>query len=181
MTARGSQIGIDPTAYRLDYELETAEAYVTRRLAAESAGEGWSRRIELVRHADGRWECLGEGGGGELPEAGGDTDAVAEALDCDLGFSPLTNTMPVLRAGLLEDVPDKDFVMAWVSVPDLSLHRSEQRYEHVRRDKERAIVRYVGRHRDFVGELEFDSEGLIVRYPDLADRVFPAPKHPPRR
>jgi hypothetical protein len=59
--------------------------------------------------------------------------------------------------------------MAWVKVPDLSVHRSEQRYEPV----DERTVRYVGKHRSFVGELELDRDGLVVRYPELAERVYP--------
>ena len=34
--------------------------------------------------------------------------------------------------------------MAWVSVPDLSVHPSRQRYEHVRLDPDdTSVVRYV--------------------------------------
>ena len=53
--------------------------------------------------------------------------------------------MPVRRHRLHERPGEVEFLMAWVSVPDLGLHPSEQRYEHVRRDKDHAVVRYVGR------------------------------------
>jgi hypothetical protein len=29
----------------------------------------------------------------------------------------------------------------------------------------------VGKHRDFVADLTFDADGLVVRYPGLAERV----------
>ena len=32
-------------------------------------------------------------------------------------------------------------------------------------------MRYVGKHRDFVGELTFDADALVLRYPELAERV----------
>ena len=75
--------------------------------------------------------------------------------------------MPVLREGLLAADLPKDFVMAWVKVPELTVHRSEQRYEPI----DRNTVRYVGKHRDFVGELTFDNDGFVMRYPELAERV----------
>jgi hypothetical protein len=79
--------------------------------------------------------------------------------------------MPVRRHRLHEQPGEVDFLMAWVSVPDLGVHPSEQRYEHVRRETDHAVVRYVGRHRDFVGDLVFDRDGVVERYPDLAIRV----------
>lgn len=171
LLASGTQIGADPLPYRLDYALQTGPDFVTRRLEATAAGGDWRRRLVLERESEGAWTCAAEASGAPpLPPPGGALDGVFGALDCDLGRCPLTNTMPVLRRGLL-DGGGEDFVMAWVSVPDLGVHRSEQRYEHVRRTGGGAIVRYVGRHRDFVGELEFDAEGLVVHYPQLAERV----------
>ncbi len=172
MVATGTQIGVDPLAYRLDYELETGPAFVTRSLTVAVLGESWRRQLRLVRHADGEWACeRGEQGDAPLPPSGGDLAAIGPALDCDLARSPLTNLMPVRRHRLHEEPGEIDFLMAWVSVPDLGLHPSEQRYEYVRRDADHAVVRYVGRHRDFVGELVMDHDGVVERYPDLASRV----------
>jgi hypothetical protein len=85
------------------------------------------------------------------------------ALDCDLAFSPLTNFMPARRLG-----PEPvDHVMAWVSVPDLGVRRSEQRYEPI----DDHHVRFVSLDGDFVAELELDDDGLVVRYPQLAELV----------
>lgn len=79
--------------------------------------------------------------------------------------------MPILRHGLDAGPGAVDFLMAWVSVPDLGLHPSRQRYEHVRTGSGEAVVRYVGAHRDFVGELRLDGDGLVLDYPELARRV----------
>lgn len=171
LSARGIQLGAQPLPYRLGYRLETVTGFVTSLLAVHARGEGWERRLELRRDGEGVWSCQASGqGAGEIASAGGELDGVEAALDCDLGLCPLTNAMPVLRCALM-DGGEQDFVMAWVSVPDLRVSRSEQRYEHVRRTAQGAIVRYVGRHRDVVGELELDADGLVVRYPELAERV----------
>ena len=170
LRARGTQLGSDPLPYRLDYELETAPGFATARLRAEARGDGWTRRLDLRRGGEGWTVDAGAEGDADLPPPGGETQGFAEAIDCDLGRSPLTNTLPVLRVGLGEvGAPARDFVMAWVSVPDLGVHRSEQRYEPVSTDADGAVIRYVGRHRDFVGELRFDRRGLVVRYPELAE------------
>ena len=169
LTARGTQLGVEPLPYRLDYRLRTGPDFVTEMLDVEAAGEGWRRRVQLYRSPGGDWSCESEQEGDvDLPAPGGDTTPFAEALDCDLGLCPLTNTMPVLRHGLAAGGGEPhDFVMAWISVPDLGVHRSEQRYEPVGPGR----VRYVGKHRDFVGELELDADGFVVHYPELAERV----------
>jgi uncharacterized protein len=61
--------------------------------------------------------------------------------------------------------------MAWISVPELGLHASRQRYEHVRRDDQGSVVRFVSLDGDFRSELRLDREGVVVEYPELARRV----------
>ena len=88
----------------------------------------------------------------------GDTDFV------DLGFSPLTNTLPILRDGLHCGGGPRDYVMALVDVPSLEVSRSEQRYERVGTN----AIRF--RSGDFEAVLELDEDGFVVRYPGLAER-----------
>src|SRR5712691_10440300 len=58
----------------------------------------------------GRWTARSSSrGNAEMPAPGGDMTAFDEALDCDLALSPLTNSMPVLRHGLLEGGGPVDF------------------------------------------------------------------------
>ena len=148
LQARGVQLGAEPQPYRVDYELNTGANWVTERLRV-ACGE---RSLDLCRAGDGTWTANGE----PQPHVRG-------ALDCDLAFSPLTNFMPARRlAG--EPV---DHVRAWVSVPDLALVRSEQRYEPI----DERTVRYVGLDSDFTADLELDGDGFVVRYPRLAERV----------
>jgi hypothetical protein len=156
LLARGVQLGAAPQPYRLDYDLHVPHDWITRRLELEAAGDGWRRTLVLERDVAGAWTVDGQR-----------DDRLDGALDCDLAFSPLTNVMPVLRHGLHERAASHDFVMAWVSVPDLQVHRSPQRYEHVRP----GVVRYVALDGDFTADLELDADGLVVRYPRLAERV----------
>src|SRR5262249_48860646 len=96
-------------------------------------------------------------------------DDLDGALDCDLAFSPLTNLMPIRRSDLHERAGAQDFVMAWVSVPDLRVHPSPPRYEHVRP----GVTRFVPLDRDFRAQPEPAAGGLVARSPRLAERVSP--------
>ncbi len=157
LDARGTQIGTDPEPYRIDYELATSDGFVTRSLSVTARQGDSERRLRLIREPDGSWMANGDA----VPD-------VAGALDCDLALSPLTNTMPVAREGILEGGAPVDFAMAWISVPDLAVHRSEQRYEPI----DDCHVRYVSRDGDgFTADLELDGDGLVVRYPQLAERL----------
>jgi uncharacterized protein len=172
--ASGTQLGVEPLLYRLDYELETFERFVTASLLVRASGEGWARSLELRHDGEGAWSCeLKAEGEIELPPASGEMDALAGALDCDLALSPLTNLMPVRRHALHERPGERDFLMAWVSVPDLAVSPSPQRYEHLRTGPDGSVVRFVDRglFAGFVSELELDADGLVVVYPELARRV----------
>ena len=83
----------------------------------------------------------------------------------DVGYSPLFNSLPVLRDGLLERGAPRDYAMWWVDVPSLDVRRSEQRYEPLGGGR----IRFASG--SFEAELELDGDGFVVRYPGLAERV----------
>jgi hypothetical protein len=83
----------------------------------------------------------------------------------DLGNSPLFNSLPVLRDGLLEEGAPRDYVMRWVSVPELEVHEASQRYEPLGA----GLVRFSSE--DFVAEIRFDADGFVGFYPGLAERL----------
>jgi hypothetical protein len=179
LSATGTAIGRTPIAYRLDYELDTGPGFVTRRLRVQSHGNGWRRHLDLRRGDDGSWtaDASVTGEPAELPATGladpgasADTLAgLAGALDCDLGECPLTNTMPVLRHDLLRPSQPMDFVMAWVSVPDLNVRRSDQRYTFLGSGTGGAVIRYESG--TFRADVRFDADGLVVDYPGLGRRL----------
>jgi hypothetical protein len=82
----------------------------------------------------------------------------------DLGWSPLFNSLPVMRDGLLEGGPPRDYLMRWVDVPSLEVRLSEQRYEPLGS----GVVRF--RAGDFVSDITFDEYGFVVDYPGIGAR-----------
>jgi uncharacterized protein len=150
ITGTGAQIGSAPRPYRAFYEIDARGDWITKRFRVEVAGVG---SIELRHDGKGAWTGVKN------------ADDLDGALDVDLAFSPLTNLMPVRRHRLHEQPGTVDFAMAWVSLPDLAVHRSEQRYEHL----EPGRVRFSD-DSGFVAELELDADGVILLYPELARR-----------
>lgn len=173
LSAEGVAIGVEPVAYRLDYRLETGPDFVTTRLTATTRGQGWRRSLDLRRAPDGTWNATTEKrSDAPFGPPGGDMAALAGALDCDLQMSPLTNSMPVLRHGMLQGGPAREFLMAWVALPALSLVPSRQRYVPLSAPPDGdSLVRYESVDGDFVAELSFDADGLVVEYPQLGRRV----------
>ncbi|MGA9373013.1 MAG: putative glycolipid-binding domain-containing protein [Solirubrobacterales bacterium] len=173
----GIQIGADPVPYRVGYQLNANDGFVTRAVDLASSGDGWSRRLELIHDGSGRWEVDLIDDVGEVP--GGPWDGtlpdLSQALDIDIENSPLTNTMPILRHGFQRG-GSGDFVMAFIRTPSLRVEASPQRYEHVRTTEGGSVVRYISRDGDFTADLELDSDGLLAHYPRLARRVEPGLK-----
>ena len=154
LVASGVQFSATEPGYRLDYSLATGDRYVTRELAIEVEGDDWRRSLRLRRAEDGEWS----------------SDGLGDALDCDLGLSPLTNLMPIRRAALHAREGTSEIAVAWVAVPELTVHRAAQRYTHVRP----GVVRFEsldGEFEGFTAELEVDEAGLILHYPELARRT----------
>lgn len=174
MHAAGTQVAADPLPYRLDYRL-AAHGFVTQSMAVDVVGEGWWRTLVLTRDGEGDWAIETHGDGDPaLPPAGGDPAALAGAIDCDLGLSPLTNLMPIRREGLGEGAGGGVHLMAFVSVPDLAVVPDRQRYEHVRRVGDGAVVRFTsleGPFEGFSADLVLDADGLVLDYPGLARRI----------
>ena len=172
LSATSVAIGDDPLPYRVDFELETGEGFVTTRLRLRARGDGWERSLELQRAADGTWRAeTTVDGMTALPDPGGDVTLVEGALDCDVAHSPVTNSMPVLRHRMLEHPGSHDFLMAWVSLPDLSFRPSRQRYVSSADVVESRTVRYVSLEGTFTADLTFDEDGLVVDYPELGRRL----------
>jgi uncharacterized protein len=125
------------------------------RAAGTQIGEAYELRYEL---ADDRLQL----------EVVGRRRTEVELEGCDffdLAFSPLFNSLPVLRDGLLQGGDARDYVMRFVDVPELEADDAEQRYEPLGEGR----VRFSSG--SFVAELEFDADGFVVRYEGLAQRV----------
>jgi uncharacterized protein len=146
LTAAGTQLGADPRPYSATYELDARGDWITRRLLVRADGAS----VDLRHDGSGHWEGR--------PELEG-------ALDCDLAYSPLTNLMPIRRHALHERAGAHEFLMAWVSLPDLGVHLSPQRYEHLRP----GLVRFASD--GFTADIEVDANGLVLTYPQIARRV----------
>jgi hypothetical protein len=83
----------------------------------------------------------------------------------DVFASPFFNSLPVVRDGLLEAGAPRDYTMAFVAVPSLTVTESAQRYS----PKGGRMVGYASG--DFAADIEFDADGFVVRYAGFLERV----------
>ncbi|MFF5296770.1 putative glycolipid-binding domain-containing protein [Paractinoplanes globisporus] len=176
--ARGTVLAIDPIPFTCRYELRTEPGWSTAHIDVTAEGAGWVRSVRLELAA-GRWRATtaeqgnldavlsaaGHAGAG-LPGIE-DPDQLYGAYDVDLGGSPLTNTLPIRRLGLLkaEAGVSHRISAAWVLVPSLEIVQADQIYTPLGDNR----IRYASE--TFSAELTVDDEGFVVDYPGLARRV----------
>jgi uncharacterized protein len=170
--------------YTREWTLDCGPRRVTRRLWIAVHGDGWSRTLDLARDGDGdhgdggaRWTALRAEGDGAPHELDLGPLDLGGALDCDLALCPITNTMPVLRHDLVAaaqagEPRSVDFVMAWVDVPDLTIHRSPQTYTVLGPAADGGgLIGFVSE--DFRADITLDADGLVVDYPTIGTRIVP--------
>ncbi len=105
-----------PVAFACRYELYTDDTWATARFEVTVEGAGFLRSVRLERAA-GRWRVtateqgnldaalLAAGHARAALPGSEEPGKLAKALDVDLGFTPLTNTLPIRRLGLLNAPP----------------------------------------------------------------------------
>ncbi|MEV0806408.1 putative glycolipid-binding domain-containing protein [Micromonospora sp. NPDC050200] len=176
--AHGTQLAVDPIPWTCRYRLAARADGVTSALDVAVEGAGWSRSVRLERGADGWRVTTAEQGDLDAalrvagqPPAGlpgsDDPERLHDALDVDLGGSPLFNALPVRRLGLTGAAPDlpHTVTVAWVLVPSLQVVRTEQVYTPLGPGR----VRFASD--TFRADLTLDADGLVLRYPGLAERA----------
>ncbi|MGS2613823.1 putative glycolipid-binding domain-containing protein [Micromonospora sp. LZ34] len=177
LTARGTQLAVDPIPYTCRYQLSTDERWASTRLEIEVEGAGWLRSVRMERAAD-RWRVTTAEQGdldAALTAAGNppaglpgtdEPDRLADAVDIDLGGSALFNTLPVRRLGLTDAPPETAhrITVAWVLVPSLLVVPAEQVYTALGPGR----VRFASD--TYAGDLDLDADGYVLRYPGLAER-----------
>ncbi|TDC36074.1 putative glycolipid-binding domain-containing protein [Micromonospora sp. KC213] len=177
-TAHGTQLAVDPVGYTCRYRLTAGADGGTTSLEVEVEGAGWQRRVRLDRSAGGWRVTTGEEGDLDAalraaghPPAGlpgtDDPGRLDDALDVDLSRSPLFNTLPIRRLGLVGAASSTAhrITVAWVLVPSLAVVAAEQVYTALAPDR-------VGFASDtFQAQLTLDDHGFVTHYPGVAARA----------
>jgi hypothetical protein len=139
--------------YRLtwdgSWQLRDAELGLTTERATRS----------LVLHTDGQGHWRGADG---RAIAGLDG-----CRDIDIWPTPFTNSFPIRREPMAVG-ERRQFLMAWIFAPDLTVHPQPQAYTRL------AERLYLFENLDgsgFRAELPVDEEGIVVDYPGLFRRV----------
>jgi uncharacterized protein len=137
--------------YRLAYTINVDEVGRARRVLLNWGDGAKDGALELESDGSGAWQ-----------QDGRPIFTSPEALDVDLGFSPLTNSLPIWRFGQnLRVGQSRDIAVAWLLFPELEVVVGDQTYERLGQ----RVWRY--RSAAFEAELEVGEDGLVDRYGDL--------------
>ncbi|MGH3742914.1 MAG: putative glycolipid-binding domain-containing protein [Micromonosporaceae bacterium] len=168
LRARGTMTAAEPQPYTCRYSLATNQQWVVTTLEVETEGAGWRRRVRLERDSSG-WRITANEHGDLEPSLPGieAPEVLNAAVDPDLGFSPLFNTLPVRRLDLMgrPTGTSETLMMAFIIVPSLVVTPSEQTYTVMGDGR----IGYTSG--TFTAELQFDPDGYVRHYPGLATRV----------
>jgi hypothetical protein len=152
---------------KVRYDVLVGHDWATQKVQIACWSGAQERKLALT--VDGhRWSAIR----GTAPEASGEPGEVsvfAGLVDVDLGFSPVTNTLPIRRLSpaIGESI---DVIAAWVRFPELTLEPLPQRYTRLS-DR---LYRYESNGGAFVAELEVDAVGLVITYEGGWERVASA-------
>jgi hypothetical protein len=147
-----------------DYEIRCQPGGRFAELKMYITNARGQRTLVLTATPDGSWRANGQ----PRPDLTG-------CIDIDINSTPLTNTLPIRRLGWAPGQA-RDFVMAHVSVPELTVRSVQQRYTCLTtgaagtdRDaspgEASALFRYETA--PFRADLLVDDNGLVVDYPDF--------------
>lgn len=143
--------------FRLTYRLTWDESWHLRDAELVLATERSTQSLRLQTDGQGYWR---DGDDRAI-------DALEGCRDIDIWPTPFTNTFPIRRASLALG-ERREFLMAWLFAPDLTVHPQPQAYTRLA-DRLYLFENLDGT--DFRAELPVDEDGIVLDYPELFRRV----------
>ncbi len=131
----------------LEYEVTFSESW-TVECADISGWSGTTPMSQRLEHRDGTWTVNGEA----RPDLEG-------CGDVDLGWTPLTNLIPIRRHDV-EVGSSFEVQAAWLRFPEFVVEANRQRYTRL------AINRWRYESGPYDFDLVVDANGLVLRYGD---------------
>lgn len=145
--------------FRLAYRLAWDESWRLRDAELVVATERAARTLSLRTDGQGHWR---HGDGRSI-------DGLDGCVDIDIWPTPFTNSFPIRRETMAVG-ERRQFRMAWVCAPDLTVQPQAQAYTRL------ADRLYLFESLDgsgFRAELAIDEDGIVLDYPNLFRRVSP--------
>lgn len=165
-------VSVDVNGCQADGQLVMAEQGLTSVRYQLSCDPGWrfttltirvtsavaDQALTLTATAGGHWLANGQ----SRPDLDG-------CVDIDINCTPLTNTLPIRRLDWSSG-QSCDVGVAYVTVPELAVCRTAQRYTKLTGDgSSAASFRYESGA--FSADLQVDDDGFVIEYPGIWRRI----------
>jgi len=159
LLARSVVIGVEePRAFQVEYSVVCERNYAVRAVMVAVTHRGHTL---LSGDGQGSWFDREHK---LLPELDG-------CIDVDISATPFTNTLPIRR--IQWQVGQSEvFKMVYILVPDLTVSVDQQRYTCLEKTDHGATFRYESLDSDFTADITVDSDGLVLNYPGLFERII---------
>lgn len=143
--------------FRLAYQLAWDESWRLRDAQLIATTERSTRSLRLETDGKGHWR---DGDARVVPELDG-------CIDIDIWPTPFTNTFPIRRQPMTIG-RRREFVMAWVSAPELTIRPMRQRYTRLG-DQRYRYENLEGS--EFRAELAVDEDDVVLDYQGVFRRI----------
>lgn len=147
----------DREPFRLTYRLRWDDSGLLQQAELEASKGTRARSLSLQADGHGRWRGAQSR---HLSHLDG-------CIDIDIWPTPLTNSFPIWRSHL-KIGERREFRMAWVSAPDLTVVAKPQAYTRL---QERLYLFESLDGTGFKATLPVDEDGFVIDYPELFSRV----------
>jgi hypothetical protein len=143
--------------FRLTYRLNWDESWRLRDAELVLTTERSTQSLRLQTDGQGHWR---DGDDRVI-------DALDGCMDIDVWPTPFTNTFPIRREPMALG-ERRQFLMAWVYAPDLTVRPQPQAYTRL---ADRLYLFESLDGSNFQVELPVDEDGIVLDYPELFRRV----------
>jgi hypothetical protein len=145
-------------AFGAFYEMQTDESGATKRFGLTVTLAERERQLALARDEENMWLVT--------DHQGERREAYNGALDVDVVLSPFFNALPIRRLGLQERAASITLPMVYVNVPEMTVSAATVSYSSMGGLKGMKLRSPVADT-----TVSVDSDGFIVDYPGLAERI----------
>ena len=145
-------------AFGAFYEVQTDDRGATKRFGLTVTLAERERQLAISRDNENMWLIADHQGERRASYNG--------ALDVDVVFSPFFNALPIRRLGLHEHAESITLPMVYVNVPEMSVTAATVSYDN---NGGRDGIKLRSPVADTI--VTVDSDGFIVDYPGLAERI----------
>lgn len=162
LRASGRMVAAGPDEqFNASFEVSVDESGQVNRLLLRTATVLEERQCSLSRTEDGAW-LVDHGQGAKRETFNG-------ALDVDVQFAVLFNTIPIRRLGLHREEGEFTLPVVWVSLPELTVKAVTHTYKTVSVADDVSVVRF--KSAGFEQNIKVDANGLVVDYPLISKRI----------